>query len=137
MYLMKLHSSAGCREGTSLPPRASGSNRYPCCVPPPLGAPQRGRSGNAQWCCDPNRALFLRSGVPSQESTQVLLDPLIQDDDDKLSCLVRLTRPTSPLCSGHLGALRCCTPPCAWSDVLCGPVCGSSRCGVFACAFRA
>lgn len=95
------------------------------------------RSANAQWCCDPQQSFILTIWCPSQESTQVLLDPLIQGDDDRLSSLVRLTRPPSPLCSGHLGPLRCCTPPCAWSDGLCGPVCGSSRCGVFACAFRA
>jgi hypothetical protein len=32
---MKLHSSSGCRKRTSLPPRGSRRNRYPCCVPPP------------------------------------------------------------------------------------------------------
>lgn len=129
---MKLHSSAGCRDGASLPPRASGSNRYPYCIPPPLAA--ECQCAVVLW---PQQSFILTIWCPSQESTQVLLDPLIQGDDDRLSSLIRLTRPPSPLCSGHLGPLRCCTPPCAWFDGLWEPVCGSSRCGVFACAFRA
>lgn len=85
---MKLHSSAGGRKGTSLPPRASGSNRYPCCTPlPRLPVPRwGGRSSNAQWFCNPNIDLYLRPGVPSQESTQVLLDPPIQDDNYRSIC---------------------------------------------------
>lgn len=108
-----------------------------CSPPPPpwvpLGGGGRGRSGNAQWFCNPNIDLYLRPGVPSQESTQVLLDPPIQDDDNYRSICAFDPAHKSVVFGSARGCSLLHASLCPCVPVL-GPPCGVGQCVAAAAA---